>query len=287
MKKLILGLVAFMVAMSANAQCDWSGVKVKQQTFRNYYKFYADGLDSDSCTDFFWMFTYKNAKGQLITDTFGYSQNIVDFYLNLKGTSKLRLHAVNRCDKCDTTWTWYLEQAIFLNANWGYGEKTCKNYVFEASKLSNQKEECVQIYWYVYDYQGNEVGYDSGYRLEFTFPWEGQFDVYCQWWNHCLNQDTFYGKTIDVYCDSSTMGLTAITPSARGMARPNPTSCEFYITNTRGIHEYMIINPAGTIIAVGHTDPFEEVRIETCLWPNGVYYLLVEGLGRELIMIQH
>ena len=211
MKKYILGLVAFMVAMSTNAQCDWSGVKVKQQTFRNYYKFYADGLDSDSCTDFFWMFTYKNTKGQLITDTFGYSENIVDFYLNLKGTSKLRLKAINRCDKCDTTWEWYLEQAIFLNANWGYGERTCKNYVFEANKLSNQKAECVQIYWYIYDYQGNEVGYDSGYRIEFTFPWEGQFDVYCQWWNHCLNQDTFWGQTIDVYCDSSTMNVMTVT----------------------------------------------------------------------------
>jgi len=285
MKKYILGLVAFMVAMSANAQCDFSGINVKLNTqMRSYYKFLAE-IDSDSCTEFFWMADYT-WQGQKYHDTIGYNNSLMEFQLNVKGTSYLYLKVINRCEGCDTLFTFPLVQYTFDNAKWDYkGE--CKDYVFKAQQVTNQNPKCMQIYWYVYDYQGNDVAYDSGYTFSYTFPWEGQFDVYCQWWNNCVNQDTFWGQTIDVYCDSSTMGLVAITPSARAMARPNPTSCEFYITNTRGVHEYMIVNPAGTIIAVGHTDPFEEVRIETCLWPNGVYYLLVEGLGRELIMIQH
>jgi len=284
MKKLILGLVAFMVAMSANAQCNFSGIKVTLNTqMRSYYKFLAE-VDSDSCTEFFWMADYT-FKGQKYHDTIGWNNSLMEFQLNVKGTSYLYLKVINRCEGCDTLFTFPLTQIVFAPKVDFYGVQKwgkCKDYEFAMSIL----DSCVTPYWYVFDYSGNQIHYDSGYTMEYTFPWEGKFEVYAQWWNHCVNQDTFFGKEFDIICDS-TLGLKPITPSARGMARPNPTSCEFYITNTRGVHEYMIVNPAGTIIAVGHTDPFEEVRIETCLWPNGVYYLLVEGLGRELIMIQH
>lgn len=290
MKKLFALLMLVLATGLVSAKgCDWSKVQAKQITqFRNYYKFQVKELDSDSCTEFFWIFKWKDAKGNYQYDTFGYNSNVVDFNLNLKGTFLLTLKAINSCNKCDTTWKFELNQAVFGNdATWSYKEKSCKEYVFEANKLKTQKEECIQVYWFVFDNDGNEVHYDSGYRFQYTFPWEGKFEVYTQWWNKCLNQDTFWGRNLDIFCDSSTNRLVPINPSARGMARPNPTSCEFYISNTRGVHEYMIVNPAGTIIAVGKTDLFEEVRIETCLWPNGVYYLLVEGLGRELIMIQH
>jgi len=286
MKKLF-GLLMLVLAtglVSAKG-CDWSKVQAKQITqFRNYYKFQVKELDSDSCTEFFWIFKWKDAKGNYQYDTFGYNSNVVDFNLNLKGTFLLTLKAINSCNKCDTTWKFELKQIVFGGVDF-YGvqkNRQCKEYKFAMAVL----DSCVTPYWYVFDYDGNQIHYDSGYTMEYTFPWEGKFEVYAQWWNKCWQQDTFFGKEFDIICDS-TLGLTAITPSARGMARPNPTSCEFYITNTRGVHEYMIVNPAGTIIAVGHTDPFVEVRIETCLWPNGVYYLLVEGLGRELIMIQH
>jgi hypothetical protein len=51
--------------------------------------------------------------------------------------------------------------------------------------------------------------------------------------------------------------------------------------------EYMILNTSGTIIATGNTSAFEQVKVQTCNWPNGVYYLWVMGVGRELIVIQH
>lgn len=287
MKKLLSIFMVLLITFNLSAKCEWSGVKVKQNTqWRSYYKFIADGLDSDSCTEFFWMFTYRNAKGQLLTDTFAYNNPIAEFEINLKGDFKLRLKAINYCDKCDTTWTFYLQQVTFPNANWGYGMKDCKRFIFESNKITNQKEECVQVYWYIYDNVGNEVHVDSGYRMDYTFPWEGKFEVYCQWWNKCLQQDTFWGRDFDIYCDS-TLGLKPITPSIGGMVRPNPASCEFYITDTRVPMEYMILNTSGTVIAVGNTSPFEQIKIESCNWPNGVYYLWIMGYGRELIMVQH
>jgi hypothetical protein len=209
MKKLLLYLMVFFTAISVNAKCDWSKVQVKQITqFRSYYKYYAKGLESDTCTEFFWMFTYRNSKGQLLTDTFANNQNIAEFEINLKGEFKLRLKAIDKCNKCDTTWSFYLYQATFQNANWGYGMKDCKRHIFEANKLKNQPDSCVQVYWYIYDNSGNEIHTDSGYRIDYTFPWEGKFEVYCQWWNKCLNQDTFWGRNFDIYCDSTTMGTT-------------------------------------------------------------------------------
>ena len=94
-------------------------------------------------------------------------------------------------------------------------------------------------------------------------------------------------RKLDVCTSTPTNGLKPITPSVGGMVRPNPASCEFYITDTRVPMEYMILNTSGTIIAVGNTSPFEQTRIESCNWPNGVYYIWIMGLGRELIMIQH
>ena len=81
----------------------------------------------------------------------------------------------------------------------------CKRHIFEANKLTNQDEKCIKVYWYVYDNVGNDIHIDSGYRMDYTFPWEGKFEVYCQWWNKCLSQDTFYGIDFDIYCDSTTM----------------------------------------------------------------------------------
>lgn len=205
----LLALVSLTATKSEAKGCDWSGVKVSQNVqWRSYYKYYAQGLESDSCTEFFWMFTYRNGKGQLVTDTFDYNKNITEFEINLKGEFKLRLHAVNKCKGCDTTWSFYLVQATFPNANWGYGMKDCKRHIFEANKITNQDEKCVQVYWYVYDNVGNEIHVDSGYRVDYTFPWEGKFEVYCQWWNKCLKQDTFWGRDFDIYCDSTTMSTT-------------------------------------------------------------------------------
>ena len=207
MKKYIVGLLSLASLMTtANAKCDWSKVNVTQNVQnRNYYKYYAKGLEWDSCTEFFWMFTYRNTKGQLLTDTFAYNSNIAEFEINLKGEFKLRLRAIDKCDKCDTTWSFYLQQVTFQNAKWSYGMQDCKRHIFEANKLTNQDEKCIKVYWYVYDNVGNDIHIDSGYRMDYTFPWEGKFEVYCQWWNKCLSQDTFYGIDFDIYCDSTTM----------------------------------------------------------------------------------
>jgi hypothetical protein len=66
-----------------------------------------------------------------------------------------------------------------------------------------------------YDNVGNEVHVDSGYRIEYTFPWEGKFEVYCQWWNKCLKQDTFWGRPFDIYCDTTASTNQFIKPQPK------------------------------------------------------------------------
>lgn len=78
-----------------------------------------------------------------------------------------------------------------------------------------------------------------------------------------------------------------IQPEATSLIRPNPASCEFYLTPTRSIESYWIWNEQGTLIATGKTSSFEELKFRSCKWPNGQYYIWVEGIGKELLVIHH
>ena len=312
MKKLILMLMVLFTTLNVNAQCDWSGYymkKVNQQ--QNVYTFYTN-IDWDSCVDYWWIvYDYQLKKKDTLQDFNGYSQ--VQF--NAKGKYKVVLHALDACNKCDTNFVQEIDITIYGKADVGYnvGAHNCRYYTFE---MTNMKDTCVEYYYSIYksdlfdslygywdtakdlyvwlynnyDFDEDDLVYynmTSQRVVNHEFTDSGRHLLIGYWYNKCSQIDTWVMRKLDVCTSTPTNRLVPITPSARGMARPNPTSCELYITNTRGIHEYMVVNPAGTIICVGQTDPFEEVRIETCLWPNGVYYLLVEGLGRELIMIQH
>lgn len=305
-------LMVLFTTLNVNAQCDWSGYymkKVNQQ--QNVYTFYTN-IDWDSCVDYWWIvYDYQLKKKDTLQDFNGYSQ--VQF--NAKGKYKVVLHALDACNKCDTNFVQEIDITIYGKADVGYnvGAHNCRYYTFE---MTNMKDTCVEYYYSIYksdlfdslygywdtakdlyvwlynnyDFDEDDLVYynmTSQRVVNHEFTDSGRHLLIGYWYNKCSQIDTWVMRKLDVCTSTPTNRLVPITPSARGMARPNPTSCELYITNTRGIHEYMVVNPAGTIICVGQTDPFEEVRIETCLWPNGVYYLLVEGLGRELIMIQH
>ena len=301
--------------LNANAKCDWSTLKLQQWNERNYYKWYVSGqvLD-DTCVDYMFMiYDFQTKK----TDTLNSFRGLTEVQFNVKGKYKMYLKVWNRCEKCDTALYRPIEIIQFPGAGLGYSvdKADCKKYKFEMTYIKGYplKDTCMQYYMVFYkgpwmdtmsqtewdnltDYQiGMEydfpdedfLGYTQTRIADFTFEDTGRVLMYAQWWNGCLAQDTFMFRRLDVCKSTPTNGLKPITPSVGGMVRPNPASCEFYITDTRVPMEYMILNTSGTIISVGNTSPFEQTRIESCNWPNGVYYIWIMGLGRELIMIQH
>lgn len=315
MKKLLIMLMVLFTTLNVNAKCDWSSLKLQQWNERNYYKWYVSGkvLD-DTCVDYMFMvYDFQTKK----TDTVSDYRGIVEVQFNVKGRYKLYLKVWNKCNKCDTALYREVNIIQFPGANVGYNVNSsdCKKYKFEMSYIKGYplKDTCMDYYLMFYsgpwmnkmsqaewdsltDYQiGMEydfpdddfLGYTQTRIADFTFKDSGRVLMIAQWWNKCLSQDTFMFRTLNVCSRGNTNSLTPISPSVGGMVRPNPASCEFYITDTRTVMEYMILNTTGTVIAVGNTSPFEQTRIESCNWPNGVYYLWIMGYGKELIMIQH
>jgi hypothetical protein len=70
-----------------------------------------------------------------------------------------------------------------------------------------------QLYMY-YDFNDSDmVHYDgptnSARMIKYRFPHEGHYLVATQWYNKCLNQDTFFFTRITVKCNQ-TMGITTI-----------------------------------------------------------------------------
>jgi len=329
MKKLLIMLMVLFSALTANAKCDWSTLKLQQWNERNYYKWYVSGqVFDDTCVNYeMSIYNFQTGKSQILKggkDTgvgFEYylyeKYGLVEVLFTTKGRYKLYIKVWNRCEKCDTALYRPIEIVQFPGAGLGYSvDKTdCKKYKFEMSYIKGYplKDTCMEYYMVFYkgpwmdtmsqtewdnltDYQiameydfpdEDFLGYTQTRIADFTFEDTGRVLMYAQWWNSCLSQDTFMFRRLDVCKSTPTNGLKPITPSVGGMARPNPTSCEFYITETRTPAEYMILNTSGTVIAVGTTSVFEQVKVQTCNWPNGVYYLWVMGVGRELIMIQH
>ncbi len=315
MKKLLIMLMVLFTTLNVNAKCDWSSLKLQQWNERNYYKWYVSGqvLD-DTCVDYMFMvYDFQTKK----TDTVSDYRGIVEVQFNVKGRYKLYLKVWDKCNKCDTALYREVNIIQFPGANVGYNVNSsdCKKYKFEMSYIKGYplKDTCMDYYLMFYsgpwmnkmsqaewdsltDYQiGMEydfpdddfLGYTQTRIADFTFKDSGRVLMIAQWWNKCLSQDTFMFRTLNVCSRGNTNSLTPISPSVGGMVRPNPASCEFYITNTPVSYEYMILNPSGTIIATGNTSAFEQVRVETCKWPDGIYYLWIMGYGKELIVVQH
>ena len=305
-------MMVLFTTLNVNAKCDWSGYwmkKVNQQ--QNVYTFQTN-VDWDSCVDYWWIvYDYQLKKRDTLQDFNGFTQ--VQF--NAKGKYKMILNVYDQCNKCDTNFIYEVDITIYGKADVGYkiGVKNCKYYTFE---MTNMNDTCVEYYYSIYksDFFDSLYGYwDTAKDLTLWLYNNYDFDeddlVYYNmtskrvttheftdsgrhlligyWYNKCTQIDTWVMRPLNVCSRGNTNSLTPISPSVGGMARPNPASCEFYITDTRTVMEYMILNTTGTVIAVGNTSPFEQTRIESCNWPNGVYYLWIMGYGKELIVIQH
>jgi len=249
MKKLLLMLMVLFSAVTANAKCDWSSLKLQQWNERNYYKWYLSGkaLD-DTCVDYMFMvYDDQTKKIDTVYDTRG----IVEVQFNKKGRYRLYVKVWNKCEKCDTGMVRPIEIVQFPGAGLGYHSmsQNCKQYMFEMSYIKGYplKDTCMEYYLVFYkgpwmdtmsqkewdaltDYQiGMEydfpdadfLGYTQTRIADFTFKDTGRVLMYAQWWNKCLRQDTFMFRRLDV-CKSGPTSSTVV------LARPEPKLIGMY-----------------------------------------------------------
>jgi hypothetical protein len=231
MKKILLMLVVLFSAITANAKCDWSSLKLQQWNNRNYYKWYVSGkvLD-DTCVD--WMFMVYDFQTKK-TDTVYDNKGICEVQFNVKGKYKMYLKVWNKCEKCDTALYREVNIIQFPGAKVTITPSTsnCKKYTFQMSviKGSSVKDTCMDYYLMFYsgpwmakmsqgewdsltDYQiGMEYDFPDDDFLFYTetmtasaeFKNAGRVLMIAQWYNKCIDQDTFMFRKLDV-CKTTT-----------------------------------------------------------------------------------
>lgn len=243
-KKLFMLVMLLVSLATANAKCDWSTLKLQQWNQRNYYKWYVSGrvLD-DTCVDYmFLMYDYQTKK----VDTLYSNRGLCEVQFNKKGKYKMYLKVWNRCEKCDTALFREVNLIYFPKCTFNYTLKSTKNNSCMDSMVGEmglgpwiKGDTCWQWYSYIwngplldsisefnwvhmtdqqlYDYydfnDSDMLHYDgptnSARLIKLKFPHDGHYLVATQWYNKCLDQDTFFLTRITVKCDP-TSGVKTI-----------------------------------------------------------------------------
>jgi len=237
MKKIIALLMLLVSLATANAKCDWSTLKLQQWNQRNLYKWYVSGsvLD-DTCVDYMFMVYDLQTKK---TDTVESFRGICEVQFNVKGKYKMYLKVWNKCEKCDTALYREVNIIYFPKCTYTYnlkstGGKCLDSMVGEMSLGPWTKgDTCWQWYsyiwngpmldslsefdfihmsdydlWMYYDFNDSDmVHYDgptnSARLIKYKFPHKGNYLVATQWYNKCLDQDTFFFTRISYNCNTS------------------------------------------------------------------------------------
>jgi hypothetical protein len=173
-------------------------------------------------------------------DTLESFRGICEVQFNKKGKYKMYLKVWNKCERCDTALyrevnIIYFPNCTFLYALMNTEGTTCKDsmvgemslgpwikpdtcwewysYIWNGPMLDSLSKSDFQtmsdydLYMY-YDFGDSDlVHYDgptkSARRIEYRFPHKGNYLVATQWYNKCLNQDTFFFTRITYDCTTS------------------------------------------------------------------------------------
>jgi len=321
MKKLLSLLTLLVSFAAANAKCDWSTLKLQQWNDRNYYKWYVSGkvLD-DTCVDYmFMMYDFQTKK----VDTLNSFRGLCEVQFNKKGRYKMYLKVWNKCLKCDTALYREVNIIYFPNCKFVYNLKStkgndCLDSIVGEMTLGpwNKADTCWEWYsyiwngpmldslsefdwmdmtddelWMYYDFGDSDlVHYDgptnSARIIKYKFPKSGHYLIATQWYNKCLDQDTFFLTRITAKpCNTS---LTKIfTPGINGLrVFPNPADDRVQITLAlpvkTPIMDYEIYDSKGKSISSGKIGG--SVSINTTKWPSGTYVVKVGKLVQKFVI---
>jgi hypothetical protein len=232
MKKLLAILMVLFTTLSVNAKCDWSTLKFQSWNERNYYKYYVTGagIGDDTCVN--WIFTvYDHQKNKLDTvrDWSGYTE--IGF--NNKGKYTVNLKVWNICSGCDTTISREVNLIYFSNCKFNYkmfstSHGSCQDSISGTMSLAESRkgDTCWSYYFYIYhggeldslsqmdwDSMSDEQLYNyysfsdsdlvvlegpANRPIDYKFTEDGHYLLVTQWYNKCLNQDTFFFTRISI-----------------------------------------------------------------------------------------
>jgi hypothetical protein len=175
------------------------------------------------------------------TDTMESFRGICEVQFNKKGKYKMYLKVWNKCKKCDTALYREVNIIYFPKCNYTYNLKstggkcldsmvgemslgpwikgdTCwqwYSYIWSGPMLDSLSEfdfihmSDYDLYMY-YDFGDSDlVHYDgptnSARLIKYKFPHKGNYLVATQWYNKCLDQDTFFFTKISYNCNISSV----------------------------------------------------------------------------------
>jgi hypothetical protein len=242
MKKILSLLMLLVSLATANAKCDWSSLKLQQWNNRNVYKWYVSGrvLD-DTCVD--WMFMIYDVQTKKV-DTVWDNKGICEVQFNKKGKYKMYLKVWNRCEKCDTSMMREVNLIYFPKCNFVYGMRSstgtnCADSINGEMGMGpwTKGDTCWQWYSYIwngplldslndfdsmsneqlfmyYDFNDSDLIWLKGPKndarlIKLKFPHDGHYLIATQWYNKCLDQDTFFFTRITIET-CTTSGVTTI-----------------------------------------------------------------------------
>jgi hypothetical protein len=249
-KKMIMLLMLLVSLATANAKCDWSTLKLQQWNERNYYKWYVSGrvLD-DTCVDYMFMVYDLQTKK---VDTLYSNRGICEVQFNKKGKYKMYLKVWNRCEKCDTSMMREVNLIYFPKCNFVYGLRSstgtnCADSINGEMTLGpwTKGDTCWQWYSYIwngplldslsdhdfdsmsneqlfmyYDFNDSDLIWLKGPKndarlIKLKFPHDGHYLIATQWYNKCLDQDTFFFTRITVETCTTSGINEIIKPEAK------------------------------------------------------------------------
>ena len=307
---------------TANAKCDWSSLRLQQWNQRNTYRWYVSGkaLD-DTCVD--WMFMIYDVQTKKV-DTVWDNRGVCDVQFNKKGKYKMYLKVWNKCLKCDTTMMREVTLIYFPKCNFSYkrvesafskcqdsivGEMglgpwvkgdTCwqwYSYIWNGPMLDELSDHDFdsmsndQLYMY-YDFNDSDIVWMKGpgndaRLIKYKFPHDGHYLIATQWYNKCLDQDTFFFTRVTVKCGVAKVKVPKV-PTFGIKITPNPADDKviFSVASTDKVasNTYEIYDSKGKLVMTGSMGGSICVGVSNL--PNGTYVIKIGKLTQKFV-VQH
>ena len=190
MKKIVLGLLMSLVAMSSQAQCDFSGITFEKFAQQGNEQYFRTNMDMDDCWRYYFTaYDYQLKKIDTLEDWGG--RTGVAFYA--KGKYQMRLNVSNICKKCDTMLTLEVDITVFgeVKLSAKPATKNCRMYDFEMTDFNDTCVEYYHVVWKSDDYiksltdsQWNNVSYVELYQKYSWQDYETYNEVSTRTWKH-------------------------------------------------------------------------------------------------------
>ena len=242
MRKLLLAIVLLLTAQAqAQSKCDWSDYyMIKSYQSQNYFQFKTNLHFTDTCIEYTWLvYDYQLKRVDTIEEI---ANGAIGVQFNAKGKYKVGIHALDKCNKCDTNFVYNVDITIYgEKAKLGYNvnDTNCRMYTFE---MNNMKDSCINYYYEIWDatefaknLNDEEWSKFSDSTLYFTYGWEeknlkyysttserllrhtfddtGRYIITTYFQNTCSGIDTWMWNKITVCPTKRNTSVTMINPT--------------------------------------------------------------------------